>query len=80
MITDLELKERLLPAAYNQNQIINCSHLFIFCSYRSVFEEDIDENDYKNPKRANLDPTKFTKDIVDKEWEESFSKYKEENE
>ena len=43
MITDLVLKERLLPAAYNQNQIIDCSHLFVFCSYRSVFEEDIDQ-------------------------------------
>ena len=43
VITDLVLKERLLPAAYNQNQIIDCSHLFVFCSYRSVFEEDIDQ-------------------------------------
>ena len=43
VITDPELKERLLPAAYNQNQIIDCSHLFVFCSYRSVFEEDIDQ-------------------------------------
>ena len=43
VITDQELKERLLPAAYNQNQIIDCSHLFVFCSYRNVFEEDIDQ-------------------------------------
>mgnify|MGYP006197506923 FL=1 len=43
VITDPKLKERLLPAAYNQNQIIDCSHLFVFCSYRSVFEEDIDQ-------------------------------------
>ena len=43
VITDPKLKERLLPAAYNQNQIIDCSHLFVFCSYKSVFEEDIDQ-------------------------------------
>ena len=43
VITDSELKQKLLPAAYNQNQIIDCSHLFVFCSYSSVFEEDIDQ-------------------------------------
>ena len=43
VITDSELKQKLLPAAYNQNQIIDCSHLFVFCSFSSVFEEDIDQ-------------------------------------
>jgi len=43
VITDLGLKQKLLPAAYNQNQIIDCSHLFVFCSFSSVFEEDIDQ-------------------------------------
>ena len=43
VITNPELKQKLLPAAYNQNQIINCSHLFVFCSYNSVFEQDIDQ-------------------------------------
>tara|TARA_E500000075_G_scaffold53928_1_gene48484 strand:- start:2491 stop:3132 length:642 start_codon:yes stop_codon:yes gene_type:complete len=43
VITDSDLKQKLLPAAYNQNQIIDCSHLFVFCSFSSVFEEDIDQ-------------------------------------
>ena len=43
VITDTELKQQLLPAAYNQDQIVDCSHLFIFCSYNNVSEEDIDQ-------------------------------------
>ena len=43
VITSPDLKQKLLPAAYNQNQIIDCSHLFIFCSYTSVVEQDIDQ-------------------------------------
>ena len=43
VITDSELKQKLLPAAYNQDQIVDCSHLFIFCSYNSVNEEDINQ-------------------------------------
>ena len=43
VITDAKLKQQLLPAAYNQDQIVDCSHLFIFCSYNNVREEDIDQ-------------------------------------
>ena len=43
VITDKKLKQQLLPTAYNQSQIVDCSHLFIFCSYKSVFESDIDQ-------------------------------------
>ena len=42
IVTDDKLKNKLLPAAYNQNQIADCSHLFIFCSLKEVFESDID--------------------------------------
>ena len=38
-----ELKQKLLPAAYNQNQVVDCSHLFVFCSLKKVFEEDINQ-------------------------------------
>ena len=41
IITDNELKQKLLPAAYNQNQVADCSHLFVFCSLKKVFEDDI---------------------------------------
>lgn len=43
VISDEKLKQQLLPTAYNQSQIVDCSHLFIFCSYKSVFESDIDQ-------------------------------------
>ena len=43
IITDNELKKKLLPAAYNQNQVVDCSHLFVFCSLKKVFEEDINQ-------------------------------------
>ena len=43
IITDNELKQKLLPAAYNQNQVADCSHLFIFCSLKKVYEEDINQ-------------------------------------
>ena len=41
IIKDNELKQKLLPAAYNQNQVADCSHLFVFCSLKKVFEDDI---------------------------------------
>ena len=43
VISDEKLKQQLLPTAYNQSQIVDCSHLFIFCSYKTVFESDIDQ-------------------------------------
>ena len=41
IITNNKLKQKLLPAAYNQNQVADCSHLFVFCSLKKVFEDDI---------------------------------------
>ena len=43
IIKDNELKQKLLPAAYNQSQVADCSHLFVFCSLKKVFEEDINQ-------------------------------------
>ena len=42
IIEDQELKEKLVGSSYNQNQIIDCSHLFVFCNYTKVLERDID--------------------------------------
>ena len=64
VITDPELKQELLPAAYNQNQIIDCSHLFVFCSYNSVHEQDIDQMIAQFHKlRANDDS--YNKESID---------------
>ena len=64
VITDSELKQKLLPAAYNQDQIVDCSHLFIFCSYNNVREEDIDQMiaQFHN-KRSNDDS--YNKESID---------------
>lgn len=42
-ISDQELKSRLLPVASNQSQIIDSSHLVVFCNYIDVIDRDIDE-------------------------------------
>ena len=65
VITDPELKQKLLPAAYNQDQIVDCSHLFIFCSYNNVHEEDIDQMiaQFHNT-RSNDDS--YNKESIDK--------------
>ena len=64
VITDPNLKQELLPAAYNQNQIIDCSHLFVFCSYNSVHEQDIDQMIAQFHKlRANDDS--YNKESID---------------
>jgi len=42
IIEDQELKEKLVGSSYDQSQIIDCSHLFVFCNYTKVLETDID--------------------------------------
>jgi len=64
VVTDPKLKQQLSPAAYNQDQIVDCSHLFIFCSYNNVREEDIDQMiaQFHN-KRSNDDS--YNKESID---------------
>ena len=57
-----DIKDKLLPAAYSQKQVADCSHLFVFCSLKVVHEKDIDQmidqfhilrsNDKDIPKKA----------------------------
>jgi len=42
VITDQETKEKLKPASWNQQQITQCSHLFVLCNYTKVEDKDID--------------------------------------
>ncbi len=37
-----ELREKLLPASWNQPQVTDASHLFVFCGYSDVTNENID--------------------------------------
>jgi len=40
-IKDPELREDLKPIAWNQSQITDASHLFVFCNYLNVSEENV---------------------------------------
>ena len=42
IIKSKSLKEKLKEVSYNQSQIAEASHLFVFCNYTKVFEQDID--------------------------------------
>ncbi len=42
IIEDLEIRERLKTASWNQDQITEASHLFVFCNYSSVLPSDVD--------------------------------------
>ncbi len=42
VITDPEVREQLKPVSWGQSQITEASHLFVFCSYTNVTNEDID--------------------------------------
>ncbi len=39
-----ELREQIKPIAYNQNQVVDASHLLIFCTYKSIDENYIDSH------------------------------------
>lgn len=42
IVKDKGIKERLKEVSFNQDQISDASHLFVFCNYTKVFEKDID--------------------------------------
>ncbi len=41
-VRDQELREKLRVASWGQSQITDASHMFVFCSYRSVRDADVD--------------------------------------
>ncbi len=43
IIEDKELREKLKPASWEQSQITDASHLFIFCNYTNVNTKNVDE-------------------------------------
>ena len=43
VVTDQKIKDKLYKESYYQSQIRDCSHLFIFCSYKTVDSKHIDE-------------------------------------
>lgn len=43
VVENEELKKQLLPAAYNQSQVVDGSHLLVFAAWTNVTEEHVDE-------------------------------------
>lgn len=43
IIENEELRTKLKPASWNQSQITDASHLFVFCNYTKVKPHDLDE-------------------------------------
>lgn len=43
VITDLKLREKLLPQAWGQKQIVDCSHLVVLCIKKDIDKSDIAE-------------------------------------
>lgn len=43
VVTDPEMKKKIQPAAYNQSQITDCSHLLVFATWSAITEEKLEE-------------------------------------
>lgn len=43
VITDPELRKKILPIAYNQAQVVDGSHLLVFCAWSNVSAAQVDE-------------------------------------
>lgn len=41
-VKNKSIREKLLPASWNQKQVIEASHLFVFCNYIDVEDNNID--------------------------------------
>ena len=42
VITNQELKEKIAPVAFNQQQVVDCSHLLVFAAQENYTDEGID--------------------------------------
>ncbi len=54
IIEDLEIRKELKPDSWNQNQITDASHLFVFCNYSEVKTEDINAFIHLTAKTRNI--------------------------
>ncbi|MBA6151461.1 NAD(P)H-dependent oxidoreductase [Gelidibacter maritimus] len=43
IVKDADLRSQLLEAAYNQRQIVDASHLLVFCVNKTIKEDDVDD-------------------------------------
>ena len=55
VISNPELKQQLLPLTYNQNQVVDCSHVIVFCRINEVTEEHVKSYVNQTASIRNLD-------------------------
>lgn len=55
IIENSEIREQLKPVSWNQNQITDASHLFVFCNYTDATPEAIDAFIKQTAETRNLD-------------------------
>lgn len=60
IIEDAATREKLLPLAYNQQQIVDASHLIVICSYKSGFNELVDSYIENTAKTRELEIESLT--------------------
>ncbi len=58
-IKNSELRKELKPLCWNQSQITDASHLFIFCNYVSVNDKNVDELILLKAKTSGLEADNF---------------------
>ncbi|WP_062060173.1 NAD(P)H-dependent oxidoreductase [Aquimarina longa] len=55
IVNNKEIREQLQPVSWNQSQITDASHLFVFCNYKDVTPNRIDEYIQLTAKKRQLD-------------------------
>lgn len=56
VISDSNLKAQILQLAYNQQQVVDCSHLFVLCRYQEVNTDTVEEYVNRSATTRDLDP------------------------
>jgi nitroreductase len=56
VVENQDLKDNIIPIAYGQRQVADCSHLLVLCRYIDVDEEDVEEYVTRTAYIRNLDP------------------------
>lgn len=69
IIENSDLKMKLLAATYNQNQVVDCSHLIVICSYIDIYDSHVDSHmsNVAISRNAEVESTKNYGDFL-KEW------------
>jgi nitroreductase len=55
IIKDIEIRKKLKPVSWNQSQITDASHLFVFCNYTNVTDDAIDYFIKQTAETRNID-------------------------